>query len=128
MSVITDIEHVSADKMYDTNAVYQTLDEYFPDTEIVIPPKDNTFADEVHHPKRMSNLIGWFALGIIGWQSVRKYGKRNISETTMQCYKKIIGNSLHSREFENQSKEMLLGCSILNHFIQLGMPDSYRVA
>ncbi|MGF1756423.1 hypothetical protein L4D76_00375 [Photobacterium sagamiensis] len=45
--------------MYDTNAVYQTLEDYFPKAEIVIPPKDNTFADEVHHPKRMSNLIGW---------------------------------------------------------------------
>ncbi|WP_245905368.1 hypothetical protein [Photobacterium lipolyticum] len=56
--------------MYDTNAVYQTLEDHFPDAEIVIPPKDNTFADEVHHPKRMSNLIGCFALGIIGWQRV----------------------------------------------------------
>jgi hypothetical protein len=114
--------------MYDTNAVYQTLDAHFPDAEIAIPPKDNTFADEAHHPKRMSNLIGCFALGIIGWQSVRQYGKRNISETAMQRYKKIIGNILHSRKIENQSKEMLLGCSILNRFTQLGMPNSYRVA
>ncbi|MGF1878937.1 IS5 family transposase [Photobacterium frigidiphilum] len=127
-SIIMDIEHVSADKMYDTNAVYQTLEDHFPDAEIVIPPKDNTFADEVHHPKRMSNLIGCFALGIIGWQSVRQYGKRNISETAMQRYKKIIGNTLHSREFENQSKEMLLGCSILNRFTHIGMPKSYRAA
>jgi lipopolysaccharide biosynthesis glycosyltransferase len=72
-SIITDVERVSADKMYDTNAVYQTLDAHFPDAEIVIPPKDNTFADEAHHPKRISNLIGCFALGIIGWQSVRQY-------------------------------------------------------
>jgi hypothetical protein len=76
----------------------------------------------------MISLIGCFALGIIGWQSVRQYGKRNISETAMQRYKKVIGNTLHSREFENQSKEMLLGCSILNRFTKLGMPNSYRVA
>ncbi|MGF1877426.1 hypothetical protein L4D77_19160 [Photobacterium frigidiphilum] len=114
--------------MYDTNAVYQTLEAHFPNAEIVIPPKDNTFADEIHHSKRMSNLIGCFALGIIGWQSVRQYGKRNISETAMQRYKKIVGNTLHCRKIENQSKEMLLGCSILNRFTQLGMPNSYRVA
>ncbi|MDE1234303.1 transposase [Vibrio aestuarianus] len=119
---------VLTDKMYDTNAVYQTLENHFPNAEIVIPPKDNMFADEAHHPKRMSNLIGCFALGIIGWQSVRQYGKRNISETAMQRYKKIIGNTLHSRDFENQSKEMLLGCSILNRFTHIGMPKSYRVA
>ncbi|WP_193944676.1 hypothetical protein [Photobacterium frigidiphilum] len=51
--------------MYDTNAVYQTLED--------------------HHSKRMSNLIGCFALGIIG-------------------------------------------CSILNRFTHIGMPNSYRVA
>ncbi|MFC1502848.1 hypothetical protein ACFL53_00635 [Pseudomonadota bacterium] len=89
--------------------------------------KDNTFADEAHHPKRMSNLIGCFALGIIGWQNVRQYGKRNISETAMQRYKKIIGNTLHSREFENQSKEMLLGCSILNRFTDVWNPLSPRL-
>lgn len=103
-SIISDIEHVSADKMYDTNAVYQTLEAHFPNAEIVIPPKDNTFADDVHPPKRMSNLIGCFALGIISWQSVRQYGKRNISETAMRRYKKIIGNSSHSRDIEKSIK------------------------
>ena len=49
------VEHISADKMYDTNAVYQTLKKYFPDAQVIIPPKDNTFADEFHHSKRMSN-------------------------------------------------------------------------
>jgi len=31
------------------------------------------------------------------------------------------------REFENQSKEMLLSCSIWNRFTHLGMPNSYRI-
>ncbi|MEH6534666.1 MAG: hypothetical protein V7735_25500, partial [Photobacterium frigidiphilum] len=53
------------DKMYDTNAVYQTLEDHFPNAEIVIPPKDNTFADEVNHPKRMSNLSGGYSVLIL---------------------------------------------------------------
>jgi len=122
------VEHISADKMYDTNAVYQTLEKYFPDAQIIIPPKDNTFADEFHHSKRMSNLIESFALGIMRWQKRRHYGRRNVSETAMQRYKKIIGNKLHSRNFSNQNQEMLLGCSILNRFTHLGMPNSFRVA
>ena len=127
-SIITDVRHVSADKMYDTNAVYQTLEAHFPNADIVIPPKDNTFADDDHHPKRMSNLIGCSAIGIIDWQRLRQYGKRNISETAIQRYKKIIGNQLHSRKLTNQRQEMLIGCSILNRFTHLGMPNSYRVA
>lgn len=126
--IITDIEHVTADKMYDTNAVYSVLDAHFPNADIVIPPKDNTFADAHHHPKRMSNLVAHTALGPMHWQKKKGYGRRNVSETAMQRYKKIIGNKLHSRKTANQNQEMLLGCSILNRFTHLGMPDSYRVA
>ncbi|WP_017051800.1 hypothetical protein [Vibrio genomosp. F6] len=39
--------------------------------------------------------------------------EKNISETAMQRYKKIIGNQLQSRKFTNQRQEMLIGCSIL---------------
>ena len=39
------VEHITADKMYDTNAVYQTLEKYFPDAQVIIPPKDNALAE-----------------------------------------------------------------------------------
>lgn len=96
------VTHVAADKMYDTNAVFRTIEEHSPEANIVLPPKENTFADEVHHPKRMSSLVSYFALGEITWQKRRQYGRRNVSETAMQRYKKIIGNKLHSRELTNQ--------------------------
>ena len=92
------------------------------------PPKDNTFADESHHPKRMTNLISYFALGVTRWQRFKYYGRRNVSETAMQRYKTIIGPKLHSRKFNNQQQEILIGCSNLNRFTQLGMPSSFRVA
>ena len=34
-SITEDAEHITADKMYDTNAVYQTLEENFPNAEIL---------------------------------------------------------------------------------------------
>ncbi|WP_233902824.1 IS5 family transposase [Vibrio campbellii] len=126
--IIADVKHITADKMYDTNAVYSTLEECFPNADIVIPPKDNSFADEHHNKKRMQNLVSCTALGVMGWQKKRDYGRRNVSETAMQRYKKIIGNRLYSRKSSNQAQEMLIGCSILNRFTQLGMPNSYRVA
>lgn len=77
--------------------------------------------------RRMRNLIECSATGTTNWQKRRHYGRRNVSKTTMQRFKKIIGNKLHSRKPKNQSQEMLLGCSILNRFTLLGMPNSYRV-
>ncbi len=123
-----EVEHVSADKMYDTDDVYETLSNAFPEAELIIPAKDNLYADDAHHTKRMSNLVAYSVLGPMRWQKKKQYGKRNVSENAMQRYKSIIGPKLHSRHFDNQQQEMMLGASILNRFTHLGMPNSYRVA
>lgn len=93
---------LSADKMYDTNDVYDALTSEFPESDIVIAPKENLYADDAHHPKRMSNLVAYFALDPMCWQNTKQYGKRNVSENAMHRYKTIIGPQLHSRDFENQ--------------------------
>jgi len=64
----------------------------------------------------------------MAWQKVREYGKRNISELSIQRYKKIIGRQLHAREFFRQKNETMLGCGVLNRMTKLGMPTSYRCA
>ena len=61
--VDVEVDHVSADKMYDTNDVYDVLTSEFPESEMAIPPKENLYADDVHNPKRMSYLLAYFALG-----------------------------------------------------------------
>ncbi len=57
------VDHVSADKMYDTDDVYDALTSKFPESDIAIPPKENLYADDAHNPKRMSNLVAYSALG-----------------------------------------------------------------
>ena len=58
------VDHVSADKMYDTDDAYGAL---------------------------MSNLVAYSALGSIRWQKKKQYGKRNVSENAMHRYTTIIG-------------------------------------
>ncbi|WP_318452420.1 hypothetical protein [Photobacterium leiognathi] len=79
---------------------------------------------DAHNPKRMSNLVAHYALGLIRWQKPEQSGKRNVSENAMHRYKTMIGSKLHSRDFNNQQQEMMLAASILNRFTQLGMPES----
>ncbi len=121
-----ELDAVTMDKMYDLNSVYEQVEAHSPDARIVIPPKDNTFADEGLHPKRLSNLIARTALGPIPWQRRERYGDKNYPELCVQRYKKILGNKLHSRNETNQKPELLIGYSILNRFTQLGMPRSGR--
>ena len=103
--VDVEVDHVSADKMYDTDDVYDALTSKFPESDIAIPPKENLYADDAHNPKRMSNLVGHSALGPIRWQNKKQYGKRNISENAMHRYKTIIGPKLHSRDFNNHNRK-----------------------
>lgn len=95
--VDVEVGHISADKMYNTDGVYDALLSEFPETDIAILPKENLYADDDHNPKRMSNLMEYSALGPMHWQKTKQYGKRNVSENTMQRYKTIIGPKLHGR-------------------------------
>ena len=64
----------------------------------------------------------------MNWQRVRKYGRRNYSELSIQRYKKILGDALHTREMSRQKNEAMIGCGVLNKMTKLGMPTSYRCA
>jgi hypothetical protein len=123
-----DVTDFFGDKAYDTNAVYNTVEAHFPDANIIIPPKDNIGINENHHSQRCAHIAERSDKGKQAWQKRYRYGKRNISETGMQRYKRTFGNQLHAREMPNQRQEVMVGCSVLNRFTGLGMPQSYRSA
>ena len=64
----------------------------------------------------------------MNWQKQVQYGRRNNSELCIQRYKKILGTSLHARDFDNQKMEAMIGAGILNKMTSLGMPTCYRYA
>jgi hypothetical protein len=66
--------------------------------------------------------------GRMEWQRQNNYGQRNYSELGMQRYKRIIGKSMHSREFARQEQEAMIGCGVINKMTSLGMPKSYKIA
>lgn len=120
------VEHITADGAYDKNPVYQTLSEYFPSADIVIPPDSDAVYNKQSHVQRNRNLQEIKTFGRMNWQRARDYGRRNYSELCIQRYKKILGNRLHAKELQRQKNETLIGCGILNKMTKLGMPESYR--
>ena len=122
------IEHFTADGAYDDNAVYEQVLKHSPAADVVIPPDRNAVYNEKNHEQRNRNLLEIKTLGRMAWQRLRKYGKRNYSELAIQRYKRILGNTMQTREFTRQKQEALIGCGVLNKMTSLGMPKSYRVA
>ena len=77
------------------------------------------------HEKRRANIIEKAALGTMAWQKNHDYGKRSNSELAMLRDKKTFGNQLYARNLDNQKKEMIIACGVMNRFTDLGMLGSF---
>ena len=122
------VGHCSADGAYDKNPVYNTLSSHFPEADIVIPPDSDAVYSKNSHQERNHNILRIAIVGRMQWQKERNYGQRNYSELAIQRYKRILGNTMQSRELERQKQEAMIGCGVLNKMTSIGMPKSYRVA
>lgn len=59
------------------------------------------------------------------WKKEVKYHKRSLVENAFFRFKTVFGGKLKSILIENQKIETLIGCNILNRFVEIGMPISY---
>ncbi len=66
--------------------------------------------------------------GQINWQKHTGYGERALVEVAFYRYKKILGQLMHTINFDNQRTEAALACKVLNILTSLGMPKTEMVA
>ena len=78
------VDKVTADGAYDKRFVYDTLLAYFEDVEIIIPPTSDAVYNTDNNHQRNRNLQEIKTFGVITWQRVRGYGRRNYSELSIQ--------------------------------------------
>lgn len=122
------IDHFTGDGAYDETPVYDAVTAHSPNADVVIPPRSNAVENDTASPLRNRNIREIEEQGRMGWQKNREYGRRNFGELGFYRYQKILGNSLHAREFGRQQQEVKIGCGVLNKMTSLGMPASYRSA
>jgi DDE family transposase len=110
------IKQVSLDGAYDSHACYEVVNQK--GAKAVIPPQPNPR----HKPKTIDNLRrprDFMAFevqekGLPQWKRDNDYHRRSLAETGFFRYKKILGDKLSARRFDNQVMEALIGCHILN--------------
>ena len=122
------VEQYSADKAYDSANVYEVLSVHSPGADIAIPPDANAVIDKANHPIRNKHVQEIEKHGMMEWQRLHGYGKRNDSELAFRRYKMIFGNTMQAREPSRQKTEGMIACGVLNKMTRIGMPKSYRVA
>ena len=65
-------------------------------------------------------------LGRTLWKKWSGYHRRSLVETKMHCIK-LLGDRLHSRNFQSQVNEIHARIAVLNKFTELGRPHTQVV-
>ena len=126
-----EINSITADTAYDSDAVYQTILQYTGDhVHIAIPPQEQAALSayyKVTPTKRDQNILFVEKYGKYRWQKYSDYHYRALAETAMFRYKTIIGDRLYGRKLSAQKVEAKIACLILNKMSSIGMPVSIKI-
>jgi Transposase DDE domain len=127
-----DIEKVGADGIYDSIDNFRRIAER---GAIPIIPARSNAAIRPEPEASARNLVVaemnrlWDdETGDARWKVESGYHARSRIESEMFRYKQVIGDSVSTKTLASQTVEVLLGCRILNRFLELGRCESYDIA
>ena len=121
----------TGDGAYDQAGVYGTVGKHHPDAEVIVPPRSTAVLSEdaeTTPTQRDRHLQSIAEHGRIGWQKRSGYTRRALVETAISRLKRVIGDALRSRTDGRRATEVAIAISALNRMLELGRPESVRVA
>jgi len=129
---VTDpVASFTGDGAYDREDVYDAVAERHPEAAVVVPPRRDAVpsaAAGTEPTQRDRHLRSIAERGRLGWQKASGYNRRALAEAAMSRYKRVIGDALRSRTDGRQAAEVAIAVHALNRMLELGRPESVRVA
>jgi hypothetical protein len=125
------VASVTADGAYDQESVYADVAERHPEAEVVVPPRSTAVPSESAEtaPTQRDRHLQLIAeKGRMGWQKATGYNARARAEAAISRYKRVIGDGLHARTDRRRATEVNVGVHALNRMLELGRPESVRIA
>jgi hypothetical protein len=121
----------TGDGAYDRGDVYGSVAERHPEAAVVVPPRRDAVpsgAAETESTQRDRHLRSIAEHGRMGWQKTFGYNRRALAEAAISRYKRVIGDALRSRTDPRQATEVAIAVQALNRMLELGRPESLRIA
>ena len=121
----------TGDGAYDREDVYGAVADRHPEAAVVVPPRRDAVPSEAAEtaPTRRDGHLRCIAEhGRMGWQKASGYDRRALVEAAVSRYKRVIGDALRSRTDPRQATEVAIAVRALNRMLELGRPESVRVA
>jgi hypothetical protein len=125
------VASVTGDGAYDQDSVYASVGERHPEAAVIVPPRATAVPSataETAPTQRDRHLQLIAEKGRMGWQKASGYNWRARAEAAMGRFKRVIGDGLRSRTDERQATEMDVAVQVLNRMLELGRPESVRIA
>jgi IS5 family transposase len=125
------VASVTADGAFDQDRVYADVAERHPDADVIVPPRSTAVPSataETVPTQRDRHLQLIAEKGRMGWQKATGYNARARAEAAISRYKRVIGDGLHSRTDRRHATEVNVGVHALNRMLELGRPESVRIA
>ena len=125
------IASLTGDGAYDREDVYGAVAERHPEAAVVVPPRRDAVPSdtaETAPTRRDRHLRSIAERGLMGWQKASGYNRRALAESAMSRYKRVIGDALRSRTDPGRATEVAIAARALNRMLELGRPESVRVA
>jgi len=125
------IASFTGDGAYDQDGVTARVAERYPAAAIIVPPRANAVPSETaetaptqrdHHFQQIAEH------GRMAWQKASGYTGRARAETGMSRFKQVIGDGLRSHTDERRAAEVKVAVHVLNRRLELGRPNSVRIA
>jgi hypothetical protein len=129
--VVDPVNRFLGDGAYDRTSVYATLHKRHPDAAVVVPPRTDAVlsAKAATAPTQRDCHIQAIAkTGRMAWQRNSGYNQRACVEGQIGRWKQVIGDALRFHSGEAQATEVAIAAEVLNRMLDLGRPNSVRIA
>ena len=129
--VAASVASFTADGAYDQDSVSAAVTERHPAAAIIVPPRSTAVPSETAETaptQRDRHLQSIAKYGRAAWQKTSGYTKRSRVEAAIGRFKQVIGDGLRSRTDQRRATEVDVAVHVLNRMLDLGRPNSVRVA
>ena len=107
------IKSALADGAYDSNAIFQYLEEKRINPGIKVRKNSNV---SIRNNRLRNKEVTQQSKDLLKWKKKRKYGHRWMAETAFSTIKRTFGEYVSATRFQNMVKEMMIKVSLYNLF------------
>jgi IS5 family transposase len=129
--IVDPVELFLGDGGYDRTNVYTALDERHPDATVVVPPRVDAVLSataDTEPTQRDRHIQAIAEKGRMAWQRDSGYNQRAGVEGQFARWKQVIGDGLRFHSDEARATEVAIAAAALNRMLDLGRPNSVRLA